>query len=73
MAPVSGSRSTSISSRSADVGWGFEETMLRALAVLSAAMSARADEGLLLASSVAMVFSVPPVAWLRRAVRPRRR
>jgi hypothetical protein len=72
MAPVSGSRSTAISSVGMFSGAFAFETMFRASAVLLAAASAREDFPSLRPRR-AMVFSVPPVAWLRRAVRPRRR
>jgi hypothetical protein len=46
--------------------------MLRACAVEFAAVSAR-DEFASLRPRERIVFSVPPGAWFRRAVRPRRR
>lgn len=70
MAPVLGSRSTSISSGS--MCWGALLTMFSAWAVLVEEVSAREDFASLRPSR-AIVFSVPPVAWLRREVRPRRR
>jgi len=61
IAPVSGSRSTSISSIAMFSGFLAFETMLRASAVLLATVSAREDFSSLRPRR-AIVFSVPPVA-----------